>query len=450
MSVRKVKTQFPAQDKTQNGNGTLRTVLEQACQEFDLSLKDLTVLSAQVDPYRIDTPAGHRDGAWLKEQFDRLYGRTKRAHWRGVHYAIVAKGKIRKPDGSIYVNTDDDWHWLVDTAAKAARWLGYIPFDRITDNRNAAPIIHRKARVQPGAMLSIGLDVDIPDADDIEPLPIAVGFTARQGFHFVIFGEKSSLEDIVAPIAASYEADLYLPTGEISDTLVHQIAKDAAEDGRPLVLFTLSDCDPAGHQMPVSIARKLQAFKDLFFPSLRFEVVRVALTPEQVQAEGLPETPLKETEKRASRWREAFGINQTEIDALTTPDKARVLRRFIEEAFAPYLDVTLASRVAEAKQEWETKAQEALEEQIDVEHLEAIRTDAASKLETLREQINQINEQLQVTAEGFTLPPIEVPEPEVDLDDERKALVSFDDDWIEASQALIKHKSYGRTNGGAS
>jgi hypothetical protein len=139
------------------------------------------------------------------------------------------------------VNDDDTWHWLVDTAAKASRWLGYIDFDRITDNRNAGPIIHRKARVQPRAFLSIGLDVDIPDADDIEPLPVAVGFTARQAFHFVIFGEKSSLEDIVAPIAASYETDLYLPTGEISDTLVYQIAKDAAEDGRPLVMFTLSD-----------------------------------------------------------------------------------------------------------------------------------------------------------------------------------------------------------------
>ena len=42
------------------------------------------------------------------------------------------------------------------------------------------------------------------------------------------------------------------------------------------------------------------------------------------------------------------------------------------------------------------------------------------------------------------MPPIEVPEPEVELDPERQALVSFDDDWVSASQALIKHKSYGK------
>src|SRR6516165_6100325 len=98
----------------------------------------------------------------------------------------------------------------------------------------------------------------------------------------------------------------YLPTGEISDTLIYKIASDANFDGRPLVMFTLSDCDPAGRQMSVSIGRKLQAFRDLFFPKLRFEVVPVALTVEQVRELRLPSTPLKETEKRADRWREAF------------------------------------------------------------------------------------------------------------------------------------------------
>jgi hypothetical protein len=39
-------------------------------------------------------------------------------------------------------------------------------------------------------------------------------------------GEKSSLEDVVTPVARQHDADLYLPTGEISDTLIHQIAKD--------------------------------------------------------------------------------------------------------------------------------------------------------------------------------------------------------------------------------
>jgi hypothetical protein len=245
-----------AQEKTPaNGFGVLRCVLEKASAKIGSSLSDLTVLSAQVDPYRLDTPSGHRDGEWVAEQLERFVRRGKKIHWRGLHYAIVAKGGIRKPDGKIYVNSNEDWEWLSSVAGKAARWLGYIPFDRITDNRNAAPIIHRKARVIPQAFVSIGLDVQIPDVEDLEPLPIASGFEPRQAFCFAIFGEKASLEDVLLPIARSKQADLYLPTGEISDTLIYQIAKDANADGRPLVVFTLTDCDPAGWQMSVSIGR---------------------------------------------------------------------------------------------------------------------------------------------------------------------------------------------------
>jgi hypothetical protein len=317
--------------QTSTLDGVLRQILESACEEHKASLSDLTVLSAQVDPYRIDTPAGHRNGSWLGEQFAKLYRPGDRTHLRGLHYAIVQDGKIRKPDGELYRNDDDNWRWLIEDAAKSARWLGYIPFERIIDQRNSEPIIHRKARVIPQAHLMIGIDVAIPDAEDINPLPTARGFVARQAFNFAIFGEKASLEDIILPIAEEYEADLYLPTGEISDTLVYQIAKEANADGRPLVMFTISDCDPAGHQMPVSIARKLQAFAHLFFPDLTFEVVRVALTPEQVREEELPSTPLKATEKRASRWQDAFGIEQTEIDALVTPAKRSVLERIVRQ-----------------------------------------------------------------------------------------------------------------------
>lgn len=422
--------------------GVLRQVIEAACDDHKASLKDLTVLSERIDPYRIDRPAGHRDGAWLAQQLNTLYGPTQRAHWRGLHYAIVAKGRIIKPNGHRYQNNDDDWKWLSEDAGKPARWLGYITFDRIVDQRNAPPIIHRRPRVSPHALLSIGLNVEIPDADDIEPLPIAHGFIARQAFQFVIFGEKSSLEDVVLPIAQEFEADLYLPTGEISDTLIYQIAAEAAADGRPLVVFTLSDCDPSGHQMPVSIARKLQAFRDLFFPDLKFEVVVAALTVDQVRGEQLPSTPLKETEKRADRWREAFGIEQTEIDALTTPSKRPVLQRFLRQAIRAYIDTTLDRRVMAAEAAWDTAAQQAIDEQIDAEHLARIRDEAESKLAELREQIDHINNQLDIASEPFTLPPIAVPEAEVRLNPARQALVKFADDWVTASRALIKHKAY--------
>ena len=131
-----------------NGNGgVLRAALERAIAEEGCKLKDLTVLAAQNDPYRVDTPAGHRDGEWLAIQAkDKLGDRT--IHLRGFHYALLGE---TKPDGGSYRNSEADWLWLQSGAAKAARWLGYIPFERIRDARNNAPTvrIHKQPNAEP-------------------------------------------------------------------------------------------------------------------------------------------------------------------------------------------------------------------------------------------------------------------------------------------------------------
>ena len=52
----------------------------------------------------------------------------------------------------------------------------------------------------------------------------------------------------------------------MSGTLAHRIASTTVKDGRPRVVLYFSDCDPAGWQMPISVARKLQAFRELLGP----------------------------------------------------------------------------------------------------------------------------------------------------------------------------------------
>ena len=156
---------------------------------------------------------------------------------------------------------------------------------------------------------------------------------------------------------------------------------------------------------------------------------------------------MKETERRADRWRGAFNVEQTEIDALATlrPD---VLREILERAFDPYFDRTLQGRVTLAEDEWNRRAEEVLREQIDQKNLEALRAEAADRLAELDSAIADINERLQLAAaDRFDLPEIEVPEPEVNEDAGRQALVSFDDDWVAATRALIARKQYGIKGG---
>ena len=385
----KPRTTKPAVVQIEELAAKLFRVLEDACAHGYI-YKELTVQSAQIDPYQLDTPANHREGKWAAQQLARAYSADRQAHLRGLHYAMVSKKTIvRKPDGDIYRNTHDDWLWLVG-AVKAARWLGYIPFDPFMDRRNPDPIIHRKPRPSSDTWIDAGLaEIDL---EHIEPTPNTGAFVARHAFHSVIFGEKASLEEVLLPLAEKHDADLYLCTGEISDTLIYRMAKDAVRDGRPLVVFTVTDCDPSGCQMPVSIARKLQAFRDLRFPSLRFEIVQAALTIDQVEDLDLPSTPLKDTELRAVKWKEAFGVEQTEVDALLTPEhlQANTLYDLVDEVMTAYRDSTLEDRIEEAKTEWTDAAQEAIDNAIDQDELDAIREEAAA----VADKIDEINDRL--------------------------------------------------------
>jgi hypothetical protein len=125
------------------GLGDLPRATKEGC---GVDLADLTVLSPQIDPFRLDTPTNHEVGKWFRDQMDAtgLLTRANPIHNRGVHYAIVSRGKEAKlPSGKPYKNDLDCWEFL-ERASKAARWLGYVPFEKIVDARNAEPIIRIK------------------------------------------------------------------------------------------------------------------------------------------------------------------------------------------------------------------------------------------------------------------------------------------------------------------
>jgi hypothetical protein len=130
-----------------------------------LPLKDLTVLSSSRDPYRLDTPANHRDAKWLADCYNEVH-QGGRIHLRGLHYKLV--GRVTKPDGTPYINDDKNWKWMSEKVAKAARFLGYIPWTAIRDARNSPPQIFTPSHISPWWGLSIGeVSVELPES--LEP-----------------------------------------------------------------------------------------------------------------------------------------------------------------------------------------------------------------------------------------------------------------------------------------
>lgn len=427
-----------------NGNGTipgrrLRQVLDTAAAETGLSMKDLTVLAVQNDPYRVYGEAGLRDGRWFADQVAALNRQGRPLHLRGFHYAILSRAAIR-PNGQPYINTLNAWNWLQEKAADAARWLGLIPFEQIRDERNAEPVVRLWTPPEPQPIIRVG-DVRILLPDDLVPTVDVDDFVGTQPYKLVLIGEKSSLEPVLGPIARDHKADLYLPTGTPSDTMIYGMAKVGAADGRPMRVFYFSDCDPSGWDMPHGLSRKLQALKDLEFPDLDVEVRQVALTPDQVREHGLPSSPLKDTERRAGAWVREMGVEQTEIDALAElqPD---LLRRMARDALRPFFDHELAGRVSAARQAWLEEAQAALDAALGPDELVRIRLEAEERLEGLRAQVNELNRALHVDLDWVELPEMQIPTATGASGVDGVPLFSSTWSYAYASRRLIASKAY--------
>lgn len=419
---------------------TLGAVMRRLREESPwLTMKDLSVLAQNNDPLRLNTPAGHRDGQWLAKQIQAcgLLGRI--IHLRGLHYAIFTYGAVL-PDGVRYTNTDEHWLKLQDIA-KAARWLGYVPFGAIRDARNEEPIIrlHDSRTAFTPNVEPVDTDCSLLRLNSRRPI-IEVSGAQMQRYRQVFFGEKTSLSPVLDPLALELGADLYLPAGEISDTLLWQMAKTGSDDGREMVVFVFADCDPAGYQMAVSIAHKLRLMRETLFPNLRFQLHASALTVEQVKIHGLPSTPLKEGEKRAGGWRERYGVEQTEIDALATL-QPETLEQIVRDAVAPFFDATLQSRVEAAAEEWRSEVQSYLDDEfataIDDPELRRLDAEAREALEAFEDRLIELTDGLDYDA-GMPpdLPEVELPE------ESPRPLVSTDMELIDAIGVLRQRKDY--------
>jgi hypothetical protein len=477
------------------GKGPLARVLMETKREFSLSQSELMVLSSGKDPFGLDTPMGHTLGRWLRVRLD-LHAPLRVIHLRGVHYLLVSV-QATKPDGSPYQNSRDDYQWLNDRVGKPARWLRYIEFDRIIDERNEEAIISRRPRLLPpetGAAVSTGYDgLVLPEPVSIEPArpyPSLSNFRGEQRFCFAVFGEKSSLSPVLAPFAERHGADLFIAVGELSESRAYEMAKAAVEDGRKLVCLTFSDFDPSGFQMPVSIAVKLMAQQQLQFPTFEFIIQPVALTLEQIIRLRLPTAMIDKKDLRVKAWQETFAppliaagllpesarwsaeddavmktgrpekgeqriarpLAQVEIDALASiyPEE---LDRNAEAAITPYLDQTLDDRVSEAHSAWLDEASEAIERDIDWDRLNMLRhvqrrsanrfNGQLRSLARTKSRLDAAGRAMNDLARAVDLPPApDVPEPDGQRSETANPLVDSAWGYRGMVRALKGRKSY--------
>lgn len=160
--------------------------------------------------------------------------------------------------------------------------------------------------------------------------------------------EKSTIHDILEPIARRFHVNLVEGMGELSITSMVDLIDRVKASGKPARIFYISDFDPAGQSMPVTASRKIEylIYKEKLSMDIRLRTI--ALTEEQCKQYALPRTPIKDGEKRRSGFEERFGEGATELDALEAVHPGE-LSQIVTAAIEPYVDSDIETRCRRAE-----------------------------------------------------------------------------------------------------
>jgi hypothetical protein len=309
-------------------NGFDHASIKALATELGRPAASLCALAQGNDPFFI-YPARRAKAEWFAALLPTLDLRT--FYLRRVHYLLVSLSPPpRWPDGRPYNNTEGDWRAL-SRAGSDARYLKLIDPERFVDHGIDAPRVHTPTDLNAPAWLQTTDQVEAPAPEETpassylpedyefpEQLPHVLVVPPRFAEPYAIefWVEKSTLTDILQPLCSEHNVTLVTGVGEMSATQCYAVVNRAREHGRKTRIFYLSDFDPAGSRMPVSVARKIEYLVRSEHPDLDIRLDPLALTLEQCQHYQLPRTPIKDSDRSRPDFEARYGSGATELDAL--------------------------------------------------------------------------------------------------------------------------------------
>jgi len=152
----------------------------------------------------------------------------------------------------------------------------------------------------------------------------------------MVFTEKDAISGVILPVTEAWDVPLGVLRGYCSESFAHSVAQSIINSNvrrtGTTYVYQLGDHDPSGVGAWDDFTRKVTAFIGADRPDIedwvRFE--RLAVTPEQIAAYGLPTRPTKTKDPRAK----GFGGGSVEVDAI----RASTLRQIVSDAITQHID----------------------------------------------------------------------------------------------------------------
>jgi hypothetical protein len=456
------QTEAPAASDIDDYNAIIRLA-----EELQRPMAALLALAPQNDPFFAGRAGRRRDAEWFAEVWKRLQLGSG-IHLRRIHYRLISHDiPMIGADGAPYENTDNCWKALV-RSARDARYLGLVPVEHFVDRRND-DAIEFSSNEREEASLSVSeyaglgqhefpgnLDAMLPRSARFEFMPPVID----QHYLVEIWVEKSTVNDIIVPLARRYGLNVVAGTGEISLTHCRQLIERTEASERPARILYVSDFDPAGLSMPVTCARKIEFLLRRDGLDLDIQVRTIALTHDQCIAYHLPRTPLKESERRTTAFEARYGEGATELDALEALHPGE-LHQILEQEILRYRDVDLDDRTEEAAQGFRDELAAArgavldrhADERREIERdyadlisrvnpeIERIREQYSGLLQEIADRYNALQQRIaeELEEEAPDLDAVDWPEPE-DGDEDDAPLFDSNRDYVEQIERYKQHQ----------
>lgn len=333
-------------------------IIKLAAKKAKVKVTDLLALNPSNDPFYCGSPGQLQKAEWFGEVYNKM-GRPDNIHVRRVHYWLVSQQpKYKTPNGEDYLNNDNCWG-LISISSKYARYAGIVPMENIVDRRNPPAI-------ENCLTWDHKLPSDVKDETDSNQIIDLItsefwcfNASKTQPYMLEIWCEKSTMNDVLEPICDKYGMNLVTGLGELSITAVRLLMERVEAADKPTRIFYISDFDPAGEGMPISVSRKIEYFSQEAEQKRDIKLIPIMLTAQQCIEYKLPRTPIKSSNLRKDEFEERHGAGATELDAMEALHSGE-MKKLIMVVINEYFDYDKWNRVIRQNNNLQDKVREHL------------------------------------------------------------------------------------------
>lgn len=247
----------------------------------------------------------------LEEGLVRIVEEEQPTTVRHVFYKAVAAGLIPK--------TEEAYKGTIVRLLTRLRRAGSIPYRSISDNTRWTLGVRSYGSASEG-VASFAQNY-------------RRNLWAEADARVEIWCEKDAVAGILSDTASAWCVPVMVFRGYSSVSYLYTLAEDIRAHGLPTFVYYFGDHDPSG----VDVERFVTKTVREMVPEAAIYVQRQAVTPEQIEALGLPTRPTKKTDSRAK----AFVGESVEVDALDSG----TLQFLAERAIRQHLDKAEVERL---------------------------------------------------------------------------------------------------------